>query len=134
MEHERRDGGREHERREGPDPRRDDERRDRERGGGPEGTEFLQLEMSRVLYGEARELARDAARELIREAIRERLRQRVGDRLRAVGVLVADELAGELEANLDIERRIDAQRRTKQAIEEKLRAIFEPAPPTRDEG
>ena len=98
------------------------------RDGGPEGTEFLQLEISQVLYGDARSAAREAARDLLREAIRERLRQRVGDRLRAIGVLVADELADELETNVAIEQRIDAQRRRKEEIEEKLRAIFEPPP------
>ncbi len=107
-----------------------------ERRGGPEGTEFLQLEMSRVMYGEAQAMSREAMRDLLREAIRERLRQRVGDRLRAVGVLVADELAEELEANLAIEQRIDAQKRRKREIDETLRALFETNGPPKpaDEG
>jgi hypothetical protein len=81
-----------------------------------------------MLYGDAREAARGAVGDLLREAIRERLRQRVGDRLRAIGVLVADELADELETNIAIEQRIDAQRRRKQDVADKLRAIFEPSP------
>ncbi len=104
-----------------------------QRRDGPEGTEFLELEISRVLYGDAQAVAHEAVRDLLREAIRERLRQRVGDRLRAVGVLVADELADEVDANLAIEQRIDAQRRRKRDIDEKLRALFEasgPKPPT----
>lgn len=121
-------GHRDHEHGEGHGGAHDEAHGRRERGhGGPEGTEFLQLEISQMLYGDAREAARGAVGDLLREAIRERLRQRVGDRLRAIGVLVADELADELETNIAIEQRIDAQRRRKQDVADKLRAIFEPA-------
>jgi hypothetical protein len=99
------------------------EQRDHDRGGPPD-TEFLDLEISRVLYGEAKDIAREAARDLMREAIRERLRQRIGDRLRAVGVLVADQLADEVEANLAIEQRIEAQRSRTREVDRKLRELF----------
>ena len=77
---------------------------------GPQDAAFLDLEISRVLEARAADLARPAAEELLREAIVERLRERMGARLREIGRAAADQLADDVEANLEIEARIVARR------------------------
>ena len=51
---------------------------------GPPGTDFLDLEISQVLYGEAAGVARDAFRELVKDAIKARLKERLGSRIEAL--------------------------------------------------
>jgi len=92
--------------------------------GGPEGTQFLDLEISRVLFGEAENLAREAVRDLLRESLRDRLRERLGTRLEALAHVAADALAEEVEANLGIESIIRDQSAKKRDIEERLRAAL----------
>ena len=106
----------------GPDHDRGGPGHDRgggERRGPPESS-FLHLEISRVMYAEAEQLAQEAGRELMKEAIKARLRERIGDRLEALARLAADELADDLLANLDIEARIDERRRTRQGLPGRL--------------
>ena len=79
---------------------------------GPANTEFLDLELSQVLYSEAEKMAKQVALDLVREGIRERLRERLGPQLHAVGRLAGDELADDVEANFAIEERI-AQRQSR---------------------
>ena len=107
----------------------DGDRKDHGRGPGPTGTEFLDLEMSRVLYGEAEGLAREAVRDILRGALQERLRARLGNRLEAIAHLAADALADEVEANLGIERIVRSQGERKRDVEERLRIAL-----TREEG
>lgn len=115
-----------------------EEREGRERGGegrrGPEGTEFLNLEMSKVMYAEAASLTREAARELLKDAIKERLRERLGTRIAAIAKLAADELADDVEANLAIEALIASRKQARQGQDEALRRAMaqDPAEPTRD--
>ncbi|MFO0551531.1 MAG: hypothetical protein U0271_24300 [Polyangiaceae bacterium] len=102
-------------------------------GGGPQGSEFLDLEISRVLYSEASALARDAVRDILREAIRERIRSRMGQELEAIARIAADELVDDVTANLGIERQISARRdERRRDTEERLRAVFGKAPPPRE--
>lgn len=104
---------------------RGDDRREGERGrGGPEGTEFLQLEISRWLESEARSRGDDVVRELLVAAIRTRLEERLGDRLRALGAAIADEIADDLEANLEIEERIDARRDARKTAVERAQQVL----------
>ncbi len=108
-----------------------DGRRDRggRRADGPPGSEFLDLEMSKVIFSGASELTVDCARDLLREAIRERLRERLGERFAAVGRLAADEFVNDVEANLDIEARILRRGEERAQLEDKLAAAFaQPAP------
>jgi len=102
-------------------------------GHGPEGTEFLDLEISQVLLGEAGAIAKQVALDLVREAARERLRERMGDRLAAIGQLAADELVDDVETNLEIEALIGARMEQAGALEERLRQALAspPAPPER---
>lgn len=93
------------------------------RGGAP-NTEFLDLEITKVLYGEASGLVRAAARELLQEAIKARLRERLGDRLDAIARLAADELVLDVEANLEIEARIVARQEARASIDERVREAF----------
>jgi hypothetical protein len=105
---------------------RDDEReheRNRDRGG-PEGTGFLDLEQSKVLFDAADDMTRDAARELMREAIKERLRARIGDKLKALGELAADMLVEDIEANLAVEEAIERRKEGRATLEARVRAIF----------
>jgi len=91
-------------------------RPDRERGG-PTGTEFLDLEISKVLLGRAQSMARSVTEEIIRDAIKARMKERLGARLEAIGRLAADELILDIEANLEIEARIAARNQARRAIE-----------------
>jgi hypothetical protein len=115
-------------------PDRGPREQDRGRGGSRGGAEFLDLELSKVLFGEASELTRVAARELLTEAIKARLRERMGDRLDAVARLAADELIDDMEANLEIERRISSRQRARGNLDERLADLFatpKPAEATR---
>jgi hypothetical protein len=96
-------------------------------GHGPVGTEFLDLEISKVAYAEASSLVREAARAIIRSAIEARLRERLGARLEALGRIAADELADDVEANLDIEARIAARRDRRESTEGRVREAMQGA-------
>lgn len=92
--------------------------------GGPQGTEFLELELSRMLLSRAADVAKEAAIDLLREAVRERLRERIGDKLAAIGHLAADELAEDVAANLEIEARIAARMDRAANVGGRLRAVM----------
>lgn len=94
------------------DPRQRDDRdgRGRPNGGSDANTRFLQLEMSRVLYAEAEEVAKPALRELLLEAAKEHLRARFGDRIARLARLAVDELVSDIEASLDVEEQIRRRR------------------------
>ncbi|MDI3282286.1 hypothetical protein [Polyangium sp. 15x6] len=119
-------------RREGPDGQ--GERRGERHEGhgegrqaeGPEGTDFLDLEVSKVLYSEAAALTRAAAREILKDAIKERLRARLGPRLEAIARIAADELADDIEANLAIESVVEGRRHARAAREEAIRKALAP--------
>jgi hypothetical protein len=111
------------------DRHRDGQRDQRpERRDGPDGTGFLDLEISRLIHEEGRRLARDAARQLLAEAILARLRERLGDRLSAVGAMIADELADDVETNLGIEERIEARKESRRDLDGRVRAIMSAKP------
>jgi hypothetical protein len=93
-------------------------------GPGAEGTEFLDLEISRVLHGRAQSMARGAAEEIIRDAIKARLKERIGAQLEALGRIVGDELADDIEANLEIEARIAARRELRESGRGQLDELF----------
>jgi hypothetical protein len=96
----------------------DGPRRDR---GGPPDSAFLDLEISKVLYGEASGLAREAARELMKDVIKQRLKERLGDKLEAIARLAADDIADDVEANLDIEARIAERGAARKSAEARLK-------------
>jgi hypothetical protein len=99
------------------------EHQQRPEGGGPD-TRFLQLEMSRVMYAEAEEVAKPAFRELLLEAAKERLRERFGDRITALARLAVDELLNDAQASLDVEARIQRYHEERRAPAETLRDLF----------
>ena len=96
---------------------------------GPEGTGFLELELSRMLAGKASEMVRDAFGDLLREALREALHARLGDRIAALADVVAEDFAADVEANLAIEQTIDQRRSLKAEVGERARKAFLGAPP-----
>jgi hypothetical protein len=96
--------------------------------GGLEGTEFLDLEISKVIYGEAESLARDAARSILRSAIEARLRERLGAKLEALGRLAADDLADDVEANLAVEATIASRREGRKSTEARALEVMHTAP------
>jgi hypothetical protein len=91
---------------------------------GPPDTQFLDLEISSVLFDEADQLCREAARELLRDAIRSRLDERLGDHLREIGRLAADALADDIETNLEIESLIIDRRAARSSIGDRVREIM----------
>ena len=100
------------------------------RGRGGSDTRFLQLEMSRVLYGEAEEVARPALRELLLEAAKDHLRARFGDTITRLARLAIDELLIDVEASLDVEDQIQ-RRRESGGTDERLRAALARTPAER---
>ena len=109
-------------RREGPPESRSDDRRDEPRRyDGPPGTDFLDLEISQVLYGEAAGVARDAFRELLKDAVKARLKERFGSKIEALAKIAADELADDVETNLAVEALITARKQARRGREEAIR-------------
>lgn len=121
--------------RHGPsDSRRDEGRDERRRDAGPPGTDFLDLEISQVLYGEAAGVARDAFRELLKDAVKARLQERFGAKIDALAKLAADELVADVETNLSIEALINARKQSRRGREEALRRVFSEDKPEGDAG
>ena len=112
------------------DDRNGDRPRDDHQGGGPPETDWLDLEISKLIEGKAEDVVRLAIDELLADHIKARLMERLGPRLQAVGKIVADRLADDIEANLDIEARIDARREARRSagaqIAEALRRREDP--------
>ncbi len=84
------------------------------------GQRWLALELSKVIQGDAERLAHVAAEEILEDAIKARLRERLGPQLEAIGRLVADQLADDVEANLDIEARIAARREARRLLDGRI--------------
>ncbi len=81
-----------------------------------------------MLYGEASSIARQATRELIMDAIKERLFDRLGKELTELGHIAADELADDIEANLEIEALIEARRKSRAETKSLVARVFRDAP------
>lgn len=101
----------------------------RDHGGGrdqrgPENTEFLDLEPTRMLLSLASGLSRSVAEDILRGAIRKRLEERLGPELERIGRVAADLLADDFEANLRIERAIEDHKSTRQNLEQRLVAAL----------
>ena len=101
---------------------------DRSREGGERGpgqdTRFLQLEMSRVLYSEAEEVARPAFRDLLLEAAKDRLRERFGEEITALANLAVDELLKGVAASFEVEARVQRHNDEQREPSEQLRQLF----------
>jgi hypothetical protein len=109
-------------RREGPPESRSDDRQGgRSRESGPPGTDFLDLEISQVLYGEAAGVARDAFRALLEEAVKARLKERFGAKIEALAKIAADELVDDVETNLAIEALIQTRKQAHRGREDAIR-------------
>ncbi len=87
-------------------PKETDKNDARRGGGGGENLQFLDLEVSKALRGDASRLAGKAFRKVLTQRIMERLEEQLGPRLDALAKDAADDLIADLEANLDIEERI----------------------------
>ncbi len=118
----------------GERPQAGQERQERQERGGPAGTEFLDLEISKVLYGEAAALTREAVRELLKESIKTTLQERLGPKLAAIAKIAADELADDIEANLAIEASIASRNRTRVSRDAAVqKALFQQDPPSEND-
>ena len=107
-----------------PSERGGDQRRE---GGGERGGEdlrFLELELGEALYGKATLLAREAYHKLLVKRIRARLEERLGDQIDALAELAADDLIADIEANLDIERRIKERARLREHQLDRVKVLF----------
>ncbi len=94
-----------------------------QRGRGGPDTRFLQLEMSRVLYGEAEDVARPAFRELLLEAAKDHLRARFGEAITGLARLAIDELLVDIQSSLDVEDQIQ-RRRGSGGTDDRVRAAL----------
>lgn len=101
--------------------RRDEPRGERRQEGGPPGTDFLDLEISQVLYSEASGVTRDAFRELLKDAVKARLKERLGAKIEALAKIAADELVEDVETNLSIEALINSRKQARRGREEAIR-------------
>lgn len=106
-----------------PEGRPGEGRESREEGGRGD-SQFLQLEISQVLFSEAEKVARPAFRELLLEAAKEQLRARFGDRIEALAKLAVDELLKEVDSSLEIEARIQRHQEERAPVRDRLREIF----------
>ncbi len=91
---------------------------------GATGHGFLDLEISRMLAGDASRLARRAFADLLAEEIKGRLREKMGGRIEALARYAADELMADIEANLAIEQRIEQRQERRERSAERLREIL----------
>jgi hypothetical protein len=101
----------------------DNNRCEQDRGGGPD-TDFLDLELSKVMYSEAEAATRAAFRELLEESAKRRLQERWGDRIDALAKLAVDQLIADAEVNLEIEVKIGERNRARRGVEEQLGEIL----------
>jgi hypothetical protein len=104
---------------------------ERQPGQGPAerhepDTRFLDLEASKVLFEAACGAARAALREALAERARAHLSERIGQRIDALAALAVDELLADLDANLEIESRIEERRRRAEDRAERLRLLLAP--------
>lgn len=113
----------------------DDGSRPRRDGSGPD-TRFLQLEMSKVMYGEAEAVTRPAFRALLLEAAKDRLRERFGDKITALAQIAVDELLDGVHASFEIEARIQQQGEERSPSRDRVRELLlgagEPPPAQED--
>lgn len=110
--HESHDSNHEHARRSGPD------------------TGFLDLEISKVLFGEAEGITRKAFRELLEEAAKRHWQARFGAEIDALAKLAVDELIADIEANQRVEATIADRRRSKTDLDARIQAILAKAKPS----
>ncbi len=124
------------ERRGGRDGRPDECCGGQEGRGGHADTQFLQLEISQVLYSEAVDVARPAFRELLHEAAKEQLRARFGSRIDALAELAIDEFLSEIQSSLEIEARIQRHQEERVPVQDRLKELFGSGAgaPKREEG
>lgn len=94
------------------------------RGGGSEDLRFLDLEIAEALHGEATKRAREAYVQALTERIKEKLVARLAEQIDALAELAADDLIADLEANLDIERRIKSRAVQREEHAARLKALF----------
>ncbi|MGE3669176.1 MAG: hypothetical protein AB7K71_05925 [Polyangiaceae bacterium] len=110
-------------------------RGDREpRERGPEGTEFLDLEPTRLLLGAASGVAKEVMIDLLRAAVRRRLEERLGAEIERIGSAAADILVDDFEANRRIEAVLEERRSSRKGLEERLAASLREAPPPAEAG
>jgi hypothetical protein len=112
-----------------------DDKKEKREGdrGGPPGTDWLDLEVSKMLYGRAEAIAKKAIEELLAESIKARLRERLGPRLDAVARIAADQVAADIEANLAIEAQIDARRAARRELGGLIGEAFGREAPPKDD-
>jgi hypothetical protein len=112
-----------------------DSGRGREGGGrnGPD-TQFLQLEMSRVLYEDARRVTKQALKELLLDAAKDHLRKRFGATITRLGELATEELLRDIESSLDIEDQIRQRQETTGDTPDSLREALARTRSARREG
>ncbi len=101
---------------------RSDQRSEPEQRGG--ATNFLDLEISKVLFDEAEGITREAFRELLKEAAKRHWQARMGEQIDALAKLAVDELISDVEANLEIEARIAARKQAREGLEARIDAIL----------
>lgn len=102
----------------------DHDAREQQRSEARNDTGFLDLEISKVLFGEAEAITRKAFRALLEEAAKRQFQARFGDRIEALAKLAVDELIADIEANMQVEATIAARRRDKADLDARVQAIL----------
>ncbi|EDM75624.1 hypothetical protein PPSIR1_00235 [Plesiocystis pacifica SIR-1] len=93
-------------------------------GGGGGNTDFLDLEISKVLYSEAEGVTREAFRELLKDAAKRQWQARFGDQIDALAKLAVDELLADVTTNLEIEAKIAARQAAREGVDAKVSALL----------
>ena len=91
---------------------------------GNEALQFLDLELSKMLLGEAGKLAFDAYRKILIEKLEVKLKEKLGVEIDALAELAADDFIEDMRTNLEIEARINARAEIRKKQTRKLEEIF----------
>ncbi len=94
------------------------------RGGGPPDSDFLDLEIRKVLLAEAEGVTREAFRELLKESAKRHWRAKWGEQIDRLAGFAVDELLADMAANLEIEAKIAARAGAKKDRAEQIEALF----------
>lgn len=97
---------------------------ERAHDGGSEDLRFLDLELAEALHGKATTLAREAYLQLLTDRIKAQLAERLAEQIDSLAELAAQDLIADIEANLDIERRIKSRAKLRLEHADRLKALF----------
>lgn len=102
-------------------------------GKGP-NTDFLDLELDKVMFDEAESIVRESFRELLKEAAKTRIQEVWGERIGELARLAVDEALADNDASFKVQAIIAARNEAKKSLEDKIQKIIHGDDEGGDEG